>query len=322
MPGIGKPMGRIPIILADVTQTSIHKDKELLMNYDTSDIYLFKDGQYINITGRIKDQIQEIQDGSMVIHICTEQTLPAIKDRRPNHWYYIILKSEYVGSDEIVNTTTYVYYGVIDANFFNSTDNYILVAQNTISNTGDVVRITAPTGYKACFYVPTVYRPKFFKMPGNTAMTFNVVNRLYILDTSTNDIIPVDVYVSEEDGFGDLDIKVDYSTPTQYMIEVLCNEDSIKDKITPGETTIYIPITIPPKTLQEYIKGIRPVCLNPRWVFQGWSSSKTSFQKIDPTTYAPHQNMKIYMYFKYVSPSGLSAGYTVGSVSSSGVGGP
>ena len=143
---IRKKTGRIPIVPDDFKNKSEHIDKEILMDYVNNNLYILRDGEYINITGRIMDSIQQIQDGTSVIHICTEDTLPNIQDRRKNHWYLVVTDTtEYGNNDTSISKINYIYYGLIEETYINN-GNYLLIAQNFNDNP-DIVPMTIPEGY-------------------------------------------------------------------------------------------------------------------------------------------------------------------------------
>ena len=73
-----KYTARIPIVPDSLENRRRHKDKELVMDFTEDDLYIKRGDEYINITGEIREHVEQIQDGSSVIHIVTEETLPPI----------------------------------------------------------------------------------------------------------------------------------------------------------------------------------------------------------------------------------------------------
>lgn len=310
-----KNTARIPIILGDFKHNSLHKDRELLMDYDNTDIYLYEGGRYINITGRIKDQIDEIQDGSMVIHICTEDTLPLIKDRPVNHWYYVITKAEELATGEVVNLNTYIYYGVVSDTFFDNTNNYVLIAQNMITDPDTIINMSIGSGYRACFYVPTHYTPTFYRGDTTTEIEFEKKDRLYVLDNTASTLVPVDVYVSKNHSLGDIEIKVSYSGGTHYGIKIESNDPNIEGLQLPSD--ILVKITTPPSVIGPIPN---PIWTSSRFLFRGWSKSKVSYDPVNPLTFAPDKNMILYAYFEYKPSSGTGrSAFNVRNISTTNV---
>lgn len=203
-------IARIPIILKDLKNVEdAIKNKELVMDYENNDIYVMVDGELISITKLLRDTIETINDGSVVFHIVTEDTLPPVKDRVKNHWYFVIVssKNKETGSD-IEDLNTYIYYGVAK-NDFELGNDFMLISQNMITDTS-IVKIDVQDRYIACFYVPTRYIPTFTDADG-VEMKFKVVKRLYIL-TPDNTTVEYDAYVSEESGFGEKYVTISIST--------------------------------------------------------------------------------------------------------------
>ena len=207
---------RIPIVLDSYEHAARAKDKELLMDYLNNDIYIIRDGKLISITGALRDQISSIQDGSMVVHIVTEATLPPIKDREKNHWYYVVLDAETVDEKDDVDVNKYIFYGVIKQKD-EQDKNYILIGQNMLSGE-DTVKVNALEGYKVCFYVPVRLNPEFYRLDG-TPLEFEVVKRLYVL-TPENRTELYDIYMSKDESLGEIDISlklIGESTLDQYV---------------------------------------------------------------------------------------------------------
>lgn len=301
-----KLTARVPIVCADFEQKEMHKDHELVMDYVNQDIYLHESDRYINITGRLKDQIQEIQDGSMVVHIVTENSLPPIKDRPENHWYYVVTKAQDLQSGQEINTESYIYYGVVDQEFFN-TKNYILIAQNMIAEPQSV-HLSVNKGYKACFYVPTAYNPNFYDNNTGEVIPFDLVDRLYVVDNNMNSIVAVDVYLSQEEELGDIDIMVDYQGDMYYQITLEANESGIEGLVMP-DSPISVKAGGPIGSIED------PQWTELRYIFKGWSLNKLVYDSVNLATYIPEKNMKLYAFFEYVSDES-SLAYSVTNVSS------
>lgn len=284
-----KYTARIPIIPNDVTNKAEHKDKELLMDFSNDDIYIHRNGKYINITGEIKEIVENIKDGTSVIHIVTEDSLPAVKDREKNHWYWVVTDAKDYGSGQNLDTTSYIYYGVINDEYYQD-NTYLLIAQNMLTNPS-AVKINAPEGYKACFYVPTEYEPQFFNDETGEIIPFTVQDRLYCL-TPDNVSVAYDVYISDDDNLGSIYINMTYTGADWYTIKFGANYSNIEGfelseterKIADGEVL-------------GKIKD--PSWTENRYIFYGWSKNKLEFDPIDPETYIPEDNETIYAYFEY-----------------------
>ena len=61
-----KYIARIPIVLDEFKNKNNHQNHELVVDIDNEDLYIKNGNGYINITGKIREQIKEIQDGSSV----------------------------------------------------------------------------------------------------------------------------------------------------------------------------------------------------------------------------------------------------------------
>lgn len=284
---------RIPIIPDDVENRSRHKDKELTFDPIEEDLYILRDGQYINITGNIRDTVEQIQDGSTVIHVVTEESLPSIKDRQKNHWYFVVTKSEEYSSGDSVDTYSYIYYGVIDNTYYQD-KSYLLIAQNMITNP-EAIQMNIIDGYKACFYVPTVYEPAFYNDETGERLSFTLQDRLYCL-TPDGVSIPYDVYISDETNLGNIYVNIEFSGTDWYVISIQSNDNSISGLELPV-TEIKVEDGKPIGSIKE------PIWAAPRYIFRGWSSVKTEFIEVDPLTFIPTGNTKIYAYFDYDNDS-------------------
>lgn len=283
-----KYTARIPIIPDDVNNKSEHKDKEILMDFSNDDIYIYRNGKYINITGEIKEIVENIKDGTSIIHIVTEDSLPAIKDREKNHWYWVVTDSKDYGSGQSVNTTSYIYYGVINDEYYKD-KSYLLIAQNMIINPS-AVKINAPEGYKVCFYIPTEYEPQFFNDETGEVIPFTIQDRLYCL-TPDNTSISYDVYVSDSDNLGNIYINITYTGTDWYSIKFSANYDIQGLELSETERKIED---------GEYLGRVKdPSWTDPRYIFKGWSTNKIEFEEINPETYIPGSSETIYAYFEY-----------------------
>lgn len=284
-----KMTARVPIIADDINNRARHKDKEIVFDFEEEDLYIKRDGQYINITGKIRDTVSEIQDGSTVIHVVTEESLPAIKDRPKNHWYFIITKSEEYQGGESVDTSSYIYYGVINDEYYKD-KSYLLIAQNMIVNPSSV-KMKIIEGYKACFYIPTSYEPAFYNDETGERLAFTMQDRLYCL-TPDGTSISYDVYISDESNLGDIYIDVTFTGTDWYTIDIVSNDIQI-----PG---LELPVDLIKVEDGNVIGEIPdPIWTAPRYVFKGWSTKKVQFEPIDPMTYIPTGNIKIFAYFDY-----------------------
>ena len=138
-----KYVARVPIVPDDLSNSNNHTDHELVMDFQNVDLYVKLGDAYSNITGKIKEDIKEIRDGSSIIHIVTEQSLPPVKDRQENNWYYVVTSAEETGGG-VIATSRYIYYGLIKT--YDPSKSYILIAQN-LTTGNDVVSISILEGY-------------------------------------------------------------------------------------------------------------------------------------------------------------------------------
>lgn len=199
---------RIPVVPMDIVNVNIAKEHELLMGGD--DIYVLKNGELVSITGALKEKIEEIRDGSAVIHICTELTLPPIQDRQENHWYLVVLEAEDLLDSSSVDIDTYIYYGVVKADLIFNRD-LLLLAQNMAdsSNNEIVVNINMLEAYKACFYIPATKSPAFKDGNGAIIEFIRQDEGIFVL-TPDNMTIMYYVYSSKENGLGNIAITVSF----------------------------------------------------------------------------------------------------------------
>ena len=285
-----KRTARIPIILDDVTSRKEHKNLELLMDYLKDDIYLYKDGKYINITGTIKDSIKEIQDSSCAIHIVTPDTVPPVKDRKANNWYLIIQSAvDMANSDDVKDLTTYIYYGVVDKDYYTDR-NYLLVSQNMTTGEGNV-HVNAPEGYKVAFYIPVDYEAKFKNAKTDEVLSFTPQDRLYIL-TPQNRSVAYDVYMSDDDALGDIWINLTFTSSAWYTVTLMPNHSAIDNLVMP-ESERKVPNGDAIGKLDD------PTWTENRYIFKGWSTDNVNANIIDPTTWKPTQDCVLYAFFEY-----------------------
>ena len=283
-----KIMARTPIIPDDFQNKLEHKDHELVMDFQTQDIYVKINGEYINITGQIKDSIKEIQDGSVVIHIVTEDTLPPVKERPENHWYYIVTKAEEFGTGEGEDVETYIYYGAVDDSYLEE-KNYVLIAQNMVTGSAQV-KMQIGEGYTACFYVPITLSPRFINHTTGEVISYDVVDRLYALNASVGSYVSYDVYMLNLSITGEVIIDLDitgtdyftitFDTMTEVAGLVLPDPIEVKDGNAIG--------SIPDPTWDE-----------PRYIFTGWSTNRITYTPIDPSTYKPEKDTVLFAWFEY-----------------------
>lgn len=302
-----KLTARIPIIPDSLVNKNQHKDKEIIFDDGTDDIYVKRGDQYINITGKIRDTVSEIQDGSCVIHVVTEETLPAVKDRPKNHWYFIVTAAEAYTNGEDSDTTAYIYYGVINDEYYKD-KTYLLIAQNMILNP-DVLHITCPAGYKICFYVPVEYSPHFSDEDTGEEIAFSIQDRLYCI-TPSNVTVSYDVYISDMEAIGDIYLRVDFTGTEWYTVTFDSNEPSVD-----GLEFATKELRVADGTVIGEVND--PIWTNPRYNFKGWSTTKTSYTPVDLTRYQVTENTTIYAYFEYDSDASK---YTYKSVFTSSTG--
>lgn len=284
-----KLSARIPIVLDDLMNKQAHKDKELVFDYLEEDIYIRRGDNYVNITGAIRDTVEEIKDGSMIIHIVTEESLPAIKDREKNHWYLVVTKSEDYNTGKPIDTTNSIYYGVINNEYYDD-KSYLLIAQNMI-NDPSVVKLNVIEGYRACFYVPTEYEPTFINDETGEVMQFYIQDRLYAL-TADGTAISYDVYVCNETDMGVVYIQVQFASIKLLSVKLLTNDTNVEGLVFDNSEIRVVD--------GEPIGPIKdPTWTSYRYIFKGWSLKKAEFVPVDTATYIPTDSMNLYAYFEY-----------------------
>ena len=282
-----KYIARIPIVLDEFKNKNNHQNHELVVDIDNEDLYIKNGNGYINITGKIREQIKEIQDGSSVIHVVTEQTIPPVKDREENHWYYVITDTEDADGGSM-STTSYIYYGLIKT--YDTSKNYLLIAQNTTTGS-DVVKMTVAEGYVPCFYVPINYNASFKNNSTSKAITATIEDRVYAMNSAAGSYIAYDVYVLQLYDAGDYNIKIDLTGSNNFSINFDTNEANV-----PG---LKLPATMSVRDGDIIGTIVTPTWNDPRFIFKGWSTSKIAATIIDPTKYKPNGNMTLFAWFEY-----------------------
>lgn len=282
-----KYIARIPIVLDEFKNKNNHQNHELVVDIDNEDLYIKNGNGYINITGKIREQIKEIQDGSSVIHIVTEQTIPPVKDREENHWYYVITDTEDADGGSM-STTSYIYYGLIKT--YDTSKNYLLIGQNTTTS-ADVVKMTVAEGYVPCFYVPINYNASFKNNSTGKAITATIEDRIYAMNSSAGSYIAYDVYILQLYDAGDYNIKIDLTGSNNFSINFDTNEANV-----PG---LKLPNTMSVRDGDTIGTIVDPTWTDPRFIFKGWSTSKIAATIIDPTKYKPNSNMTLFAWFEY-----------------------
>lgn len=296
MPDNEKRVARIPIVPDDLSNQDSHKNRELVMDYIENDIYVKVDDGYVNITGKIKEDIKQIKDGSAVIHIVTEQSLPPIKDRAENHWYYVITGSE--GESGAVNISNYIYYGLINTYYTNK--NYILIAQNMIDGNGSV-SIEILDGYCPCFYVPVNYSASFVNNDSGEQIPYSIEDRIYAMNTTYGTYTAYDVYTLELYEPGIYSIGIDLTGSGDFNVSFSSNELNIEGLVLPDSLKI---------TDGDCIGNVKdPEWNDPRYIFKGWSTDSIAETIIDPSSYKPEDNMTLYAWFDYNDDESLITYY-------------
>lgn len=281
-------MARVPIIPDDFENKDRHKENELVMDYNTNDIYAKKDDGYISITGKIKEEIKKIQDGSMVVHLVTEDSLPPIKDRPTNHWYFVITEAVDAGKGSTVVQSSYIYYGLVDS--YSRDKNYILVAQNMIEGT-DTVKMVVKEGYTPCFYVPISLGASFKNADTGELIEYTVQDRVYTLNNEIGSFVAYDVYLLDLTKEGEYFITIDV-TGSEYFTITFDSNTSVAGLVLPDKIRVYDGDTIGDLLPNE------PTKEDPRYDFKGWSTSKISFLPVDKT-YKPESSMTLFAWYEY-----------------------
>ena len=282
-----KYIARIPIVLDEFKNKNNHQNHELVVDIDNEDLYIKNGNGYINITGKIREEIKEIQDGSSVIHIVTEQTIPPIKDREENHWYYVITSTEDAEGGSM-STTSYVYYGLIKT--YDTEKNYLLIAQNT-TTTSDIVKMVVAEGYVPCFYVPSNYNASFKNNDTGKAIPYTIEDRIYAMNSAAGSYIAYDVYILQLYNASTYSIKLDLTGSNNFIINFDTNQANV-----PG---LKLPNSLSVRDGDNIGTIVDPTWTDPRFVFKGWSTSKIAATIIDPKKYKPNGSMTLFAWFEY-----------------------
>ena len=282
-----KYIARIPIVPDDFVNQDTHKDRELVMDFEKSDIYVKKGDGYVNITGKIKDDIKQIKDGSAVINVVTEQSLPPVKERPENAWYFVVTSAT-TESGDVVSTSSYIYFGLIDT--YHTNKSYLLIAQNVMEGSGSV-NMEILDGYGPCFYIPVNYSASFTNHDTGETIPFTIEDRLYAMNSLTGSFTAYDVYTLELYDPGTYTIDLDLTGSDKFTISFDTNEPSIEGLVLPESI----------KVNDEYCIGEipDPTWDDPRFIFKGWSTSKISESIINTLTYKPEDNMTLFAWFDY-----------------------
>ena len=291
-------VARVPIVPDDLSNQDSHKNHELVMDFKEDDIYVKKDDGYVNITGKIKEDIKQIQDGSAVIHIVTEDTIPPVRDRDENHWYYVVTRSkDYNG--ENVSTTSYVYYGLIKS--YDHDANYILIAQNIISGSG-TIKFDILEGYMPCVYVPINYAAIFTDHETGEEIESTIEDRIYAMNSKIGTYVAYDVYLLQlfEPGVHIVDMNLNGSD--HFTVKFEANSEGIQG--------LKLPDSISVKDGHCIGNIPDPEWDDPRFIFKGWSTNKIAETIIDPTSYKPNDNMTLFAWFDYNSDPDVLTYYT------------
>lgn len=284
-----KYVARVPIVLDDMDNGNEHVNHELVMDFEDEDLYVKLGDAYGNITGKIKEEVKQIHDGSAVIHIVTEQSLPPVKDRTENNWYYVITRSEESGGGDI-SATSYIYFGLIKT--YDTTKNYILIGQN-VTTGEDIIPMTVAEGYVPCFYVPVNYSASFKNHATGEVIPATIEDRVYTLNPSIGSYVTYDVYSLELYDAGDYEIELNLAGSENFVIDFGTNQESITGLVLPDS------IEVADGSCIGEIAD--PTWEDARYEFIGWSTSKIAKTIIDPTAYKPEENMTLFAWFEYNS---------------------
>ena len=278
---------KIPIVPDDFANKSRHKINELVMDFDNSDIYVKRETGYVNITGKIKDEIKKIQDGSMVLHIVTEDTIPPVKDRKPNHWYFVVTKSIDAGSGYQINDN-YIFYGTV--NNFSIDKNYILFGQNFI-HSGSIVKIRVEENYVPCFYVPITYDTEYTNIDTEEKLDSTWQGRVYALQNGSYTVY--DVYTLDIRTPGIYNIRVSAVENDVYTISFMAN-------IAAPGVVLPNPFRVKAGLSLGYIPPAYST--DPRYNFAGYSRSKDTMDLVDDE-FVPESHMILYAWYDYIEPT-------------------
>ena len=293
-----KYVARIPVVPDDFENHNDHKDHELVMDFEHEDIYVKNGEGYTNITGKIKEDIKQISDGSAVIHIVTEQSLPPIKDRSENHWYWTITSAQDAGGGSVA-TSSYIYYGLISS--YSRDRNYLLISQNVMSES-DIIPFTILEGYSPCLYIPINFGASFKNYATGETIPYTIEDRVYAMNPAAGSYSAYDVYCLELYEPGNYQVQVVLTGGDMFLIQMDTNERTIYELVLPDSMEVRDGDSI----------GVipDPTWNDPRYLFRGWSTSVLAPVIIDPTTYKPESPMTLYAWFDYESDPSLLTYYS------------
>lgn len=282
-----KYTARVPIVPDDFVNKNIHKDNELVMDFENDDLYIKRNGEYINITGQIKDQIKQLRDESVTIDIVTEDTLPTISDRIENHWYYVVTRSK-IDEDE-VPMIDYIYHGLIKESDIGK--QYLLIGQN-MSIGIDTVLFEVEEGYLPCFYVPHEWTISFTNHLTQESIEYTVQDNVYIFNTSQGTFIPYDVYTLNIFTSGEYLVDIVPVAPKGYIVDFKSNVEDLNELKLPES------IEVPRHSNIGSINN--PTWNDPRYSFAGWSTSQYTKLLIDLDIYKPEKDHTVlYAWFDF-----------------------
>ena len=312
MPDNTKPLARIPIIPDSFAEKDRHKNHELVMDFGNNDLYVKNNDGYVNITGMIKDSLQNVKFGSSVIHVVTEDSLPPIKDRQQNHWYWIINSATKVDDGSQIIKDNYIYFGLVNGTY-DRLKNYLLISQNVLASNTENIPFNIPNEtYLPIFYVPVTLTPTFKRASNNSILQYTIVDRLYALNVGNGTYISYDVYILKipNNSPGVLNINVTVDGSSTFAIEFLSADDTVPGLQLPGIMHIadgHLLGTLP-----------RPTWTDGRYVFKGWSLKKGTLDPVD-SGYVPTKNTQLFAWFIFDS-SRTRLAYHVMALSSTGSG--
>lgn len=287
-----KYVARIPVVPDDFENQNSHKDHELVMDFEQDDLYVKKGDGYVNITGQIKEDVKDVTDGSSVIHIVTEQTVPPIDNRPTNHWYYIITRSK-EQSGEPVYVNKYIYYGLIKNPY--GENNNLLIGQN-VTTESDIIPFTILEGYSPCFYIPINYTASFTFTGTIDTIDYEIKDRIYAINTLYGTYEAYDVYVLDITDPGEYSVTLTINGTDTFTVTFGANIETIEGLILPDPIEVHLGQVI--GFVQEPIKE------DPHYDFQGWSTSKHAYVPVNPEVYQPEENVTLYAWYEYNEGTG------------------
>lgn len=295
-----KPMARIPIVPSNYSNKEDHKLHELVMDYTNNDIYVKDPDGYINITGKIKETVQNTISHGAVIEIVTEDTIPVIDSRKKNHWYLVITDSETDTSNPTkVVVDTYVYYGLVDENY-NISRNYSLLSQNTMSsrtNGASAIKFLLSDNLKPCFYVPSNTQISCVYDDGNnTALETSIIENIYVFSPQDGTYNEYNVVM-----FDNIDPTL--TAGKQYLNLLVTTYGSNSNNITfesaTGATQFKPILPIQVDTGSHILQLPHPEWEDRRYSFKGWSLKKSIYDPIDINEYVVVKPITLYAWFDY-----------------------